>query len=45
MKKILCLLLVLVAVFLCFASCGNQSLGFGNFTFEHIHLIKLVLRI
>jgi hypothetical protein len=37
MKKIVCLLLVIVVMMCCLASCGNQSLGLGNFTFEHIH--------
>lgn len=37
MKKIVCLLLVIVVMMCCLASCGNQSLGFGNFTFRHIH--------
>lgn len=37
MKKIICLLLVIVVMMCCLTSCGNQSLGLGNFTFEHIH--------
>lgn len=37
MKKIVCLLLTIIIMMCCLASCGNQSLGLGNFTFEHIH--------
>jgi hypothetical protein len=37
MKKIVYMLLVIVIMMCYLASCGNQSLGLGNFTFEHIH--------
>lgn len=38
MKKVLCAFLIVIVVLLCcLPSCGNQSLGFGNFTFEHVH--------
>lgn len=36
MKKIIVILAVLMLpIILC--ACGNLNLGFGNFTFEHIH--------
>lgn len=37
MKKVVTLLLVAVLACSALVGCGNQSLGFGNFTFEHIH--------
>lgn len=37
MKKILCVILSL-AICLCFAGCGNMSLGFGSYTFTKVHI-------
>ena len=37
MKRIIAVLLLLCCLCACLAGCGNQSLGFGTFTFEHIH--------
>lgn len=37
MKKI-CLILILTIVAMAFCSCGNQSLGFGNYNFTKIHI-------
>ena len=35
MKKIILLFCILITIFLC--SCGNMSMGLGNYTFEHVH--------
>lgn len=37
MKK-LCLLLVSIVLILALVSCGNQSLGFGNYSYTKIHI-------
>lgn len=37
MKKIICILLIAVTLF-CFASCGNMSLGIGNYEFKRVHI-------
>lgn len=31
----ICLVIILLAPLLC--ACGNQGLGFGNYSFKHIH--------
>lgn len=36
-KRLLALLLCLSFCILCFAGCGNMSLGLGNYSFKHIH--------
>ena len=41
MKKIVCLLLAIVIMMCCLASCGNMSMGFGNYTFTHIHFTDM----
>lgn len=38
MKKIVVLILSIVVIALMLTGCGNMSLGFGNFTFEKIHV-------
>lgn len=38
MKKIFALLFALIFVLTCLCSCGNMSMGIGNFTFRHIHV-------
>ena len=45
MKRIVCIILSFVTLFLClsiFSSCGNKALGFdfGNFTFNKIHCVQ-----
>ena len=37
MKKALVIVLVL-AMMLALAGCGNQNLLWGNFTYEHVHI-------
>lgn len=37
MKK-LCLLFVSIVLILALVSCGNQSLGFGNYSYTKIHI-------
>ena len=37
MKKVLVIVLVL-AMMLALAGCGNQNLLWGNFTYEHVHI-------
>ena len=37
MKK-LCLFLVSIVLILALVSCGNQSLGFGNYSYTKIHI-------
>lgn len=37
MKRVIAVLLLLCCLCACLTGCGNQSLGFGNFTFKHIH--------
>lgn len=36
MKKCLLVILMFLTV-LSLTGCGNQSLGFGNFTYKHVH--------
>ena len=36
MRKVICILLVLVMI-LCFAACGNENWGFGNYSWKHVH--------
>lgn len=38
MKKIVVLILSIVMMTLMLTGCGNMSWGFGNFTFEKIHV-------
>lgn len=38
MKKIITMIMVVVMSVVMFAGCGNMSIGFGNFTFEKIHV-------
>ena len=38
MKKIIAMIMVVALVTVMFAGCGNMSMGFGNFTFEKIHV-------
>lgn len=41
MKRVICLILVmLIVTSLC--GCGNQSIGFGNYTFTHVHITDAV---
>lgn len=40
MKKIICFVLVIATIFL-MTSC-NQGIGFGNFSFKHIHFSNAV---
>ena len=37
MKKILYLALAAIFITLALCSCGNMSVGLGNFEFEHVH--------
>lgn len=37
MKRFLAIILA-VALCLCLSACGNESWGFGNYTFTHAHL-------
>ena len=37
MKKI-CLLLAFAILVMMLCACGNQSIGFGNFTFKKVHI-------
>ena len=39
MKKALTIIVILLAVTL-FASCGNMKIGFGNFKFCKVHIIR-----
>ncbi len=41
MKKILILMLVLMLM-LAMTACGNRGIGFGNYTFEHVHFADAV---
>lgn len=41
MKKILGIILVLTLL-LTITSCGNMSLGLGNFTFRHVHFTDML---
>ena len=38
MKKIIAMIMVVTLVTVMFTGCGNMSMGFGNFTFEKIHV-------
>ena len=38
MRKIICLLLVIVAMGLVLAGC-NESWGIGNYEFRHVHIV------
>lgn len=43
-RKVLVIVLALcMALWMCvLTGCGNQSLGFGNFTFKHVHFSDAV---
>ena len=38
MKKIIVMIMIVAMVACMLTGCGNMSLGFGNFTFEKIHV-------
>lgn len=38
MKKIICLFLLILLVVGILTGCGNENWGFGNYTFEHVHI-------
>ena len=38
MKKIFTLILILAMATMMFCSCGNSSVGLGNFTFNKVHI-------
>ena len=38
MKKIICLLLIVMTMILVFAGCGNENWGIGNYEFRHVHI-------
>ena len=38
MKKIVCVLLVIVTMAFCLTGCGNENWGFGNYNFTHVHV-------
>lgn len=38
MRKIICLLLVIAAMGLVLAGCGNENWGIGNYEFRHVHI-------
>ena len=38
MKKYFSVLILALTVILVFVSCGNMNLGFGNFTFNGVHI-------
>lgn len=42
MKRIIALILALIAICVIFCSCGNRAIGYGNFTFKHIHFSDAV---
>ena len=37
-KKLITIIMLVVMLAMMLAGCGNMSLGFGNFTFEKIHV-------
>ena len=41
MKKLIALILVLMIV-LALSACGNKSVGFGNFSFKHVHFTDAI---
>ena len=41
MKKLIALILVLIMV-LALSACGNRSIGFGNYSFKHVHFTDAV---
>ena len=38
MKKLIALILILTLLTVFLASCGNENLGFGNFTYTHARI-------
>ena len=42
MKRIICIILALVVMLCVLTSCGNMSMGFGNYTFTHIHFTDMI---
>ena len=38
MKKILAIVLIVIAMATCLSACGNENWGFGNYTFTHAHI-------
>ena len=37
MGKALCAFLTLYCLFI-FCACGNENIGFGNYTYNHVHV-------
>lgn len=42
MKRIWTILLVVVIMLSTLTACGNRSIGFGNYSFKHIHFTDAV---
>lgn len=38
MKKIIAMIMVVTMLVMIMAGCGNMSMGFGNFTYEKVHV-------
>ena len=38
MKKFLTIIIALILICLTLASCGNMSMGIGNYNFTHLHI-------
>lgn len=36
--KILCVIAAVLILCSCLAGCGNYNIGFGNYTFKHVHV-------
>ena len=41
MKKVIAFVLILIMV-LALSACGNRSIGFGNYSFKHVHFTDAV---
>ena len=42
MKKLVCLILMVIMMLFALSACGNKSLGFGNYSFKHAHFTDAV---
>ena len=39
MKKIICLMLIMLLILPVLVGCGNENWGFGNYEFRHVHIV------
>lgn len=42
MKKVICMILVVVMMACTLCACGNENWGFGNYNWKHVHFSDAV---